>query len=467
MPKKKSLEQFIAEARVVHGDKYDYSKVVYTNSQTKVCIICPIHGEFWQRPGNHVLGQGCPACAGTKKRTREEFIQQARALHGDKYNYDKVVYVNDATKVTLVCPKHGDFLITPDSHIHSKQGCKKCAHERIGELSRLSQEEFIKKATVIHSGKYLYDKVHYTESHSKVVITCPIHGDFKQLAYQHLNGHGCPKCGREAANEKERVSLEEFLERAKVCHSIQYDYSHVVLTGMHDPIYIVCPEHGGFWQEPVSHLQGCDCPQCAHKVISQKKTKSQEQFIADAIKIHGDKYDYSETVYVNALKKVAIRCKRHDRIFWQKPNAHLNGNGCPLCSQSHLENDVMKLLRFHAIEFEVEKSFDWLVYKGPLFLDFFLPEYSIAIECQGEQHFRACDYYGGPDAYALTKRRDEQKKRLCEKHGINVLYFSNLGIEYPYPVIEGLDGLLKAIRKRGLVDNSILWKTPELPFVFD
>ena len=158
MPKKKSLEQFIAEARVVHGDKYDYSKVVYTNSQTKVCIICPIHGEFWQRPGNHVLGQGCPACGGTKKRTREEFIQQARALHGDKYNYDKVVYVNDATKVTLVCPKHGDFLITPDSHIHSKQGCKKCAHERIGELSRLSQEEFIKKATVINSGKYLYDK---------------------------------------------------------------------------------------------------------------------------------------------------------------------------------------------------------------------------------------------------------------------------------------------------------------------
>lgn len=467
MPKKKTTEQFIAEARAVHGAKYDYSKTEYISSQHKVCIICPNHGEFWQKANGHLRGQGCPSCSGTKRRTREEFIQQAKAIHGDKYIYDKVVYVNDSTKVTIVCPKHGDFQITPDRLIHSKQGCKQCGLERRGEQSRMSQQEFIQRATAIHAGKYTYGKVKYIESHSKVIITCPIHGDFTQRAYQHLNGHGCPKCGREAANEKERVSTEEFITRAKASHTIAYDYSHVVMTGMHDPVYIICPEHGGFWQEPVSHLQGCDCPQCAYKEISRKKTKSQEQFIEDARKVHGDRYDYSETVYVNALKKVAIRCKRHDRIFWQKPNAHLNGNGCPICQQSHLENDVMRLLRFHSIEFEVEKTFDWLVYKGPLFLDFFLPEYSIAIECQGEQHFSASDYYGGAEAFALTKKRDRQKERLCEKHGIKMLYFSNLGIDYPYTVIEGLDSLLMAIQNRGKVNNSNLWKTPELPFTFD
>ena len=110
----------------------------------------------------------------------------------------------------------------------------------------------------------------------------------------------------------------------------------------------------------------------------------------------------------------------------------------------------------------MEKSFDWLVYKGNLFLDFFLPEYSIAIECQGEQHFHACDYYGGESAYRLTKQRDERKRRLCEEHGIKVLYYSDLGFRSSYEVIASLDILLKAIKDRGIIEDRSLWQEPSL-----
>ena len=336
MPRKKTTAQFIADARKVHGDRYDYSKVDYQGSAIKVCIVCRDHGDFMQKPNSHLMGQGCPTCGGHKKRTRESFIAQARLVHGDLYSYDKVDYKNDSTKVVVTCPIHGDFLITPDAHIHSRQGCKQCSQEKRGLDSRMSQEEFIKRATEKHAGKYSYDKVVYRDSHTRVIITCPIHGDFKQLPYHHLNGSGCKKCGTALTKEKESVSLEEFIDRAKACHTIQYDYSKVVLNGVQSIVRIICPIHGEFKQRACTHLRGHDCPKCGYAQNAIKRTKPLEKFIEDAIRVHGDKYDYSQTVYLGAKKKVAIRCKKHNMVFWQKPNAHLNGNGCPICAQSRV-----------------------------------------------------------------------------------------------------------------------------------
>jgi rubrerythrin len=119
-------DDFIRSARKVHGDKYDYSKVVYKNNKTDVCIICPIHGEFYQTPNSHLKGRGCPICGGTKKSTKEDFIIKAKQVHGDKYDYSKVVYVNNQIKVCIICPIHGEFYQTPKNHL-SGQGCPKCS----------------------------------------------------------------------------------------------------------------------------------------------------------------------------------------------------------------------------------------------------------------------------------------------------------------------------------------------------
>ena len=104
-------EEFIEKARKVHGDEYDYSKVEYKNNKTKVCIICPKHGEFWQKPNSHLSsGQGCPKCGGTCKIETEEWVKRAKKIHGDKYDYSLVNYKNYITKVKILCPKHGEFI---------------------------------------------------------------------------------------------------------------------------------------------------------------------------------------------------------------------------------------------------------------------------------------------------------------------------------------------------------------------
>ena len=125
MPKKLTCEEFILKSIAVHGDKYDYSKVEYINNRTKVCIICPIHGEFWQTPINHINNKnGCPKC-GNNMISVEEFIKRARKIHGDKYDYSKVNYINSNTPVCIICPKHGEFWQSPATHL-DYSGCPKC-----------------------------------------------------------------------------------------------------------------------------------------------------------------------------------------------------------------------------------------------------------------------------------------------------------------------------------------------------
>lgn len=119
-------DKFIERAKKIHGDKYDYSKVEYVNNRKKVCIVCPEHGEFWQAPDKHLQGRGCPKCCKkNRKYTLEEFIARAKEIHGDKYDYSKVVYVDNKTRVCIICPEHGEFWQTPVLHLQGS-GCKYC-----------------------------------------------------------------------------------------------------------------------------------------------------------------------------------------------------------------------------------------------------------------------------------------------------------------------------------------------------
>ena len=154
--KKLTTEDFIAKAREVHGDKYDYSKVIYVNNSTKVCIICPEHGEFWQIPSSHLKGTNCPLCCGRQFFTTDKFVSKAKEIHNNKYDYTKVDYQSMRKKVCIICHEHGEFWQTPEAHLNG-HGCKKCA----GQYSP-SREEFISKAIEIHGNKYDYSKVNYT-----------------------------------------------------------------------------------------------------------------------------------------------------------------------------------------------------------------------------------------------------------------------------------------------------------------
>ena len=147
---------FIEKARQIHNDKYDYSKVNYVNSRTKVCIICPTHGEFWQTPHNHLKGYGCAECGKEKshlsKITTEDFIVKSKEIHGNKYDYSKACYKTCDTKVCIICPEHGEFWQTPSNHINGS-GCPKCANEKRKNTLLKDTKLFIDAATLIHGEK--------------------------------------------------------------------------------------------------------------------------------------------------------------------------------------------------------------------------------------------------------------------------------------------------------------------------
>jgi len=187
-----TTDEFIEKASKVHGGRYDYSKVEYVNSNTKVCIKCPVHGEFWQLPSNHLQGMGCRKCGRESIRESTDvltcrFIEKAIAVHGDKYDYSKVEYKNAYTDVCIICKKHGEFLQSPHNHLRG-HGCPFCANKYKTTC------DFVTMARKVHGDKYDYSNVEYVNSQDKVEIKCPRHGSFLQAPFNHLQGHGCPKC---------------------------------------------------------------------------------------------------------------------------------------------------------------------------------------------------------------------------------------------------------------------------------
>lgn len=379
-----------------------------------------------------------------KKLENFEFIDKAKKIHNNKYDYSKSEYINSRTKICVICPKHGDFFITPNSHL-AGCGCKKCSNEEKSEKKKKGLEEFIKEANYIHNNKYDYSKVEYINSQTKVCIICPQHGEFWQTPSIHLRTSGCPKCVQEKKSISKKLTTEDFLIRAKKTHGDKYDYSKVNYTGCFEKIKIICKEHGEFEQAPYMHLLWQGCPKCGNINKNKGREKTTIEFINEAKKIHGNKYDYSEVNYINNHSKIIIICKKHGR-FLQTPNRHLHGNGCPHCNQSKLELEIENFLTENNIIFEKWKKFKWL---GLQSIDFFLPEYNIGIECQGIQHFFSSknnkSFYT-EEKIKEIQNRDRIKKELCDKNNIKLLYYSNFNISFPYEVITDKNKLLKEIK---------------------
>ena len=263
-----TLKDFITKAREIHGDNYDYSKVEYVDDKTKVCIIDPEYGEFLQTPANHLKGSGCPKRSGKYVPTTKEWVSSARKVHGDKYDYSKVDYVNNRTKVCIICPEHGEFWQTPANHLFG-YGCPKCDKIEIDKCKQELVEKFIKQARLVHGDKYDYSKVDYVNGKTKVCIIDPEYGEFWQKPNDHLKGKGCPKCVVEQNRKNQSLGAKAFLKKARLVHGDKYDYSKVDYVNGNTMVCIISPELGEFWQTPNDHILCGDRSQCVHteKVI--------------------------------------------------------------------------------------------------------------------------------------------------------------------------------------------------------
>lgn len=286
-------------------------------------------------------------------------------------------------------------------------------------MKRLTTEEVIEKSKSIYGDKYDYSKIEYINYDTKITVICQKHGDFKIRPDHFFKGCGCPKCGNERCGDKNRTTIEKFIETANKIHNFKYDYSKVNYVDAKTKICVICPLHGDFLQTPDMHLRGAGCPKCSHR--SYKYTT--QEFIEMAKNIHGDKYDYSKVLYHNRKTPVCIICPNHGE-YWQRPFMHLRGHGCIYCNESHLENEIEQLLKQQNIKYEKEKRFPWLRSKYPMPLDFYLPDYNIGIECQGEQHFKDKDFFKN---YSFEDRvnLDLLKNKLCEENGVTLFYYSN------------------------------------------
>lgn len=176
------------------------------------------------------------------------FISKARATHGELYDYSESVYVNSTTKIAINCPHHGMFYQLPTPHIRGR-GCRQCGIDS----KRSTKDSFVEKASRVHSEKYSYENVNYINNTTKVLITCPEHGSFEQTPGSHLLGNGCPKCKGQKNTQRNTLTTQDFITRAREVHGTKYGYDDVVYTRHDNPITIICPAHGKFEQTPNTH----------------------------------------------------------------------------------------------------------------------------------------------------------------------------------------------------------------------
>ena len=251
---KSNKEEFIEKAKLVHGDRYDYSLWEYVDCKTKSNIICKEHGVFKQNANNHLQGKGCPFCGGRAKRTTEDFVKKAKELYGDKYDYSLVEYINCETKIKIICNTcKKNFLQNPNNHLRGR-GCPICRG------FYRTTEDFIEKSNKIHDNKYDYSLTEYINSEIEVIIICPEHGKFKQIPYLHIYGTGCPYCKSSRGEKiirnflKENNIMYEEQKKFKDCKNklpLSFDF---YLTE-----YNVCIEYQGIQHfKPVEHFGGVD-----------------------------------------------------------------------------------------------------------------------------------------------------------------------------------------------------------------
>lgn len=386
--RKQTREELLERCLKAHNGKYSYEKTSFGDVKFKTTITCPIHGDFEQKLVKHYSGQGCPICASrgyddsikNQSDVNAFWINKFRVVHGDKYVYDKMNYNVSTSKIIITCPIHGNFEQTPGQHL-SGRGCPKCKFETIKNKLRTPINEVLAKFHAVHGDKYVYDLTGYTDLKSVIKIQCPEHGWFNQSCQNHLNGNGCPECGKVNSTSKRKLQRDILISKFKQVHGEVYDYSKMIYEYKKKPVIITCPVHGDFTQTPENHLTGSGCPKCAIIKNAEKRKYTFDDFMKLSRERHGDKYEYHEEDFKSYTRdKTRITCDTHGD-FWMLPINHVNGQECPKChgNVSKVENELFEVVK---VIFPDAVQSDKTVLLGKE-LDILVPSINLAIEFDG------------------------------------------------------------------------------------
>ena len=447
---KNSTEEFIAKANKVHGDRYDYSKVKQVDSKTKVCIFCKEHGEFWQRPASHLSGRGCPQCGRNsiimkRRSSKEVFLNKARAIHGNKYDYSKVDYVNSKIKVCIVCPEHGIFWQIPNSHL-SGRGCPKCGKDSGAVLRSNSQDIFYERVYNKFANKFDYTKSVFKGWNTPMTITCKEHGDFQITPKRHLVGDGgCPLCRIITVSNKLKKGVDVIRDTLVDRYGDDIILISDKYKNARTQLLFECRKHGRFMTTWAIIRRGFCCPKCGIENRAQKRSLGQEEFERRANQIHHNKYSYELAVYKEEKSKVWVRCPEHG-YFEITAKHHMAGFGCPICSFTRGEQAIYNYLIEHDIQFEYQYEFpslDLFSSNTKFRVDFWLKKINVIIEYNGEQHYKPISIFGGEKRYTIQQERDESLRVFCRQKKITL-------IEIPYWDYNKIESILKKKLKNKL-----------------
>lgn len=434
---KKTLD-FINKCIKIHGENcYDYSLTQYVNFKKEIQIICKLHNrQFEQKPKYHVIKKrGCSECIklihNVHLKTQEQFIEECVLKHNNKYKYDKVIYKNCRSMITIICKTHGEFEQIAKSHLDGR-GCATCAREKtsvIGE--RLTRDEFIKKAKIVHGEKYKYDKVTYTNNKTIVIIICKIHGEFEQKAGNHLLGRGCHDCACQVTCNNlcnlESSYESDFIKNSTLKFGDKYNFDLIKYVNATSKVTLKCKCGHIFDVAPEIHLKNKEsCSKCRGHVADCN------EFIEKANSKHQNQYNYKKVIYKNLTTIVEIICNHHGSFF-QTPSSHLRGSGCNKCNCTYYSKAQLEWLNFASQQLFIniqhaENDGEHQINNSKYKADGYCKSFNIIFE------FHGCYYHGCPTCHPNRDELNEINKKsyteLYNKTQIKRNHCINEGYSY-------------------------------------
>ena len=337
-----------------------------------------------------------------RRLSREEFIEKCFLKHGQRYNYEKSIYINNDTSLLVTCVDHGDFDIIPNNHLKGS-GCPKCNLKN----KVVDTASCLEKMNRVHNFKYQYPEFSFISSRAKINIFCPIHNyTFSQRTSAHLDGQGCKFCKNEKIGKRLVDTRSDFISKAQIVHQQKYDYSKIKYVNDKQKVSIICPIHGDFEQTPSHHKKGCGCPKCG--LSSPKRRSTLTDFIIKAKHVHGDTFDYSKSSYTHSHDYVSIKCNICEKEFVQLAYSHVNiGNGCPHCLSSKREFEVKQFLT-EELGLHIVNNSRTII--PPKEIDIYIPEKNIGIEYDGMYHHS--ELMGTDKQYHINKTEECALKNI-------------------------------------------------------
>ena len=268
--------------------------------------------------------------------SEEQVFEQFKAVHGDAFDYTKSVYKGTNTPIEVYCKKHDfTFFPTPKNHKNGSK-CKHCGREAQIEKAKKPQKQFEEEIKNMYGDKYSLRLLNYKNTGTKVTLICDIHGEFKKLPDSILNGNACDEC---CTKKTKSTDKNIFIEEAIKVYGDKDDFTNTEVISSKYKVEVRCKKHNFIFKKDIqSYLLGCGCPKCSAENYTLVRTKTTEKYLTEAYKIHGEKFDYTETLYKSAKDTIVVKCKKHNNSFDCYPDNHLKvqSGGCKKCHSEEM-----------------------------------------------------------------------------------------------------------------------------------